>query len=328
MRALGAALAGIHRRPLGIAVLLVVAMVFAAAALVNRFAGLDAEARAELTAQRDRLAADIATVAERTDAARAAEATADECVRDAATALEPAVAASARFSTATVEKGESVIARVEPAPAVVSTAEVEPASTATVVLIPESGTATRIELIDDLDRLAGLRAAVGADAADARLTALERHTACDAAERAVEAVLADVATRTDQVIAASGMAPADAVAKLRAARDDVLAESEDEPGIGSLPGWLAAASEVESTHAAAEAAAAAAAAEAAARAAAAEAAGPAGPSGSTPVDPRGPEWYIVERLDLEQPTPSWCDIDPNTIEYIDPVTGEPVYLCD
>lgn len=326
MRALGAALAGIHRRPLGIAVLLLVAMVFAAAALVNRFAGLDAEARAELTAQRDRLAADIAVVAERTDAVRAAEAAADECVREAATALEPAVAASARFSAATVEMGESAIARVVPAPSVVVAAEVEPASTATVLLVPEAGTATRMELIDDLDRLAELRATVGADAADARLTALERHAACDAAERAVEAVLADVTTRTDQVIAASGMAPADAVAKLEAARDDVLAESEEEPGIDGLPAWLAAASEVESAHAAA--AAAAAEAEAAARAAAAEAAESAGPAQSTPVDPRGPEWYIVKTWDLEQPTPSWCDIDPNARDHIDPVTGEPVYDCD
>jgi hypothetical protein len=325
MRALGAGLAGIHRRPLGIAVLLVVALVFAAAALVNRVAGFDAEARAELTAQRDRLAADIATVAERTDAVRAVETAADECVREAAAALEPAVAASARFSAATVEMGESVITRVVPAPSVVLAAEVRPAATATVLLVPEAGTATRLEIIDDVDRLADLRATVGADAADARLTALERHAACDAAERAVEAVLVDVTTRTDQVIAASGMAPADAVAKLRAARDDVLAESEEEPGIGALPAWLAAASEVESTHAAAEAAAA----EAAARAAAAaEAAESARRAEAIPVDPRGPEWYIVKTWDLEQPTPSWCDIDPNAIDHIDPVTGEPVYLCD
>lgn len=295
MRALGAALAGIHRRPLGIAALLVVAMMFAAAALVNRMVGLDAEARAELTAQRDRLAADIAIVAERTDAVRAVQSAADACVRDAATALEPAVAASARFSAATVEMGESVIARVVPAPSVVPGAEVQPASTATVVLIPEAGAATRLELIDDLDRLAELRATIGADAADARFTALERHAVCDAAERAVEAVLADVTTRTDQVIAASGMAPADALAKFRAARDDVLDESEEEPGIDGLPAWLAAASEVESTHAAAEAAAA----EAAARAAAAAAASAqraAASSGAGPFLP--PEWYTVAPLEF------------------------------
>lgn len=302
MRALGAALAGIHRRPLGVAVLLTVAVVFAAAALVNRAAALDAEARAELTVQRDRLAADIATVADRTDTARAIEALADECVRGAATALEPAVAASARFSAATVGMGESVIARAVPlptgAPAVVS----RPAATATVVFVPEARSATRVELIDDLARLADHRATVGAQAAEARLIALERDAACDAAAGAVEAVLADVATRTEQIVAASGKAPADAVAKLRDARDDVLADEADGPGIDALPTWLAAASEVESAHAAALAAEAAAraAAEAADRAAAADSARRAGASSDAePADIRPPGWYTVAPTEFE-----------------------------
>ena len=139
MYALGAALAGIHRRPLGVAVLLIVSLVFGSAAIANRFAGLDAEARAELTAERDRLAADIAVVTQQTEAVRTIASAADQCVRDAATALQPAVAASSRFSASTIDLGESVIARAAPLP---EDAASQPAATESV----EAGTMVTVKL--------------------------------------------------------------------------------------------------------------------------------------------------------------------------------------
>lgn len=91
----------------------------------------------------------------------------------------------------------------------------------------------------------------------------------DAAHRATTAVVSEVGPRTDAVISASGMAPADVVAGLRAARDAVLGGEGDGTGLGALLRWLAAASEVESTHATVNAAAIAAVERAAADAAAA-----------------------------------------------------------
>jgi 2-methylcitrate dehydratase PrpD len=110
------------------------------------------------------------------------------------------------------------------------------------------------------------------------------------------------------------MAPADVVAKLRGARDAVLAESDAGAGIDALPQWLAAASEVEAAHAAANAAAI----DAAKHAAEQETGG--GSSWSGP----GP----VPRVELEPPPPAdWCDIEPDYVEYYDPFTGEPFYPC-
>ncbi|MFC9919660.1 hypothetical protein [Agromyces binzhouensis] len=263
MNTLGAALTGIRRRPIAVAVLLVIAMAFAAAAVTSRAAVLDAEARAELTVERDRLVAEIDLVSERADAAQAASSAADECVRDETSRLQPAISATDRFSTTVISMGTAAMARVAP-----ETDVTQPASTETILLVRDAESSSRDELVEEVHRLSDLRASAGEEAELIRLAALERHATCESAHRAVAAVVAEVGPRTDRVIAASGMAPADVVAELRAARDAVLAEEGEAVGLEALPRWLAAASEVESTHATANAAAI----EAAARAAAAAAA--------------------------------------------------------
>lgn len=281
MHALGAVLTGIRRRPIGIAVLLVVSMAFAAAAVTSRAAVLDAEARAELTAESDRITGEIDVVTERTEADRAAAAASDECVRAETGVLQPAVEASARFSATAVAMGTAAVTRAVPA----SDGD-RAAVTESVVLVRAADAAGRDALIAQVGDLTELRASVGEAAENARAAAVERHAACEAARRAVAAFLAEVGPRTEKVIAASGMAPADVVATLRAARDEVLAGEEGSGGLAALPTWLAAASEVESSHATANAAAI----EAAARAAAA--AEPESP------DIFPPDWRTVPPIEL------------------------------
>jgi hypothetical protein len=307
---------GLTRRPIGIAALLVISMLFAGAAIANRAAALDADARADLAEQLDALAADLDRVNERTAAARAVAADAQECVTEEASRLQPALAASARFSITTVALSNAVMAR--------AALPAEPAATEVVVaLTAADDDLGRDELVAQLAHLRDVRAEAGAEAQGAELRAVERHAACEAAHRAVAAVVAEVGPRTDAVISASGMAPAETVAELRATRDAVLAGEGDGSGADELPRWLAAASAVEATHATANAAAIEAAARAAEAARQAEQAAQGGSWSGGLYRPG--ETTLIEIVEV--PPVDWCEIEPDLIAYWDPVTGEPVPAC-
>lgn len=282
------------RRPRVLAALLIAATVLlGSVAVVTRAAGIEAEARAELVSELNDVVADLARVNVRAVAARTIEAEAQECIDAEAARLEPALAASARFSTPTVALAGAAAGRATepgtPAP-IVASAEL------IVSPVPPEADADRAQLEAALVQAREIRADAGASAHRARLTAAERRAACVAAQDAVAAVVAEVGPRTDAVISANGMASSESVAEVRAARDAVLAVEGDGTGADALQRWLVAASAVESTHAVANAAAI----EAAERAAA-EAAARSGSSDggswptfdNTPAPLAHPEWRVL-----------------------------------
>ncbi|GAA1055057.1 hypothetical protein GCM10017608_19090 [Agromyces luteolus] len=299
-----AARSWLWRRPLAIAVLLVVSVVSAAGATGIRALGLDAEARAELTVERDRLLSEIDMANVRVDADRAMAEDADRCARDGASLLQPAVAEPRRFTDPTITMGTAAITRAD-----VDASLAEPA--AVVIELVEYSDAsgpTRNQLVDEIHLLGDLRAAIGTESARMRLAAIERHAACESARRATAAVVADIDALTDRVVAASKKASAESVAELRSAREAVLAEAGDDAGLAAVPRWLLAASAAEKSHADAVDAEKAAAEEAARRAA----------EGAVSQPPSQP-W----RPPGEVPLPEGCI----GVISVDPVTGSKLLDC-
>lgn len=277
-------------------VLVVVAATIIGGLSVTRAAKAESEARADLASQFNAAYADLARVNDRTVAARTVEGEAQECVDAEAGRLAPVLAASARFSTTTVALADVTAGRatrVGPdAPAIVANV-----GTLTLVPIVPSADAGVDELAAALDQAHEIRADAGAAAQRAELAALERRTECDAARRAVAAVIGEVGPRTDAVVSASGLASPASVAELRAARDAALAAEGEGTGGEALPRWLSAASAVESSHATAEAEALAAAeraaAEAAARNTGSSAGGTAARPGTGSAPLAHPDWRIL-----------------------------------
>ncbi|WP_353828113.1 hypothetical protein [Agromyces sp. SYSU T0242] len=299
---LDAARSWLWRRPLAIAALLAVSVVSAAGAIGVRAAGLEAEARAEVGIERERLLVEIDAANARVETDRVMAVDADRCARDGASSLQPAVAEPGRFAASTVTMGTAAIVRAgsaaEPAQSVVEIVEMVQYSDAPGPTLPE--------LVDELHLLGELRASAVADSSRMRLTAIERHAACDSATRAAAAVVADVDARTERVLAAATKASSDALSELRSARAAVLGEADEDAGLAALPRWLLAASGAEASHA--EAVAAEKAAEEAARKAAEAAAArpPAAPG-------------VLSR---EIPIPEGC-----TLISVDPVTGAKLMNC-
>ncbi|MGW4928238.1 hypothetical protein ACWEOH_03720 [Agromyces sp. NPDC004153] len=257
----------------------------------SRAAAVEAEARAELTTQFQAVVADLARVNDRVVAARTLDVEAQDCVDAEAVRLGPALAASDRFSTTTLALAGATAGHAAPAgtPALVSNT----VSLLVAPVVPDAG-ASIDELEATVAQAREIRADAGAAAHRATLAAAEGHAACERARAAVSAVIAEVGTRTDAVIAASGLASAESVAELRAARDAVLAVEGEATGAEALPRWLTAASAVESTHATANAAA-----IAAAERAAAATDGGSATTGGTPSGSSGPrylfhpEWRVL-----------------------------------
>ncbi|WP_353813520.1 hypothetical protein [Agromyces sp. SYSU T00266] len=290
------------RRPLAIVVLLGVSSLSAAGAIAVRTAGLDAEARAELAVERDRLLTEIDVMNARGDADRAIADEADRCARDGAGLLQPAVAEPGRFAVSTITMGTAAITRAGTDAAIAGPA----AEVVELLQYSDAPAPTRAELLDEIRLLGDLRASAGAESSQMRLAAIERNAACESSTRATAAVVADVEARTDRVLAASGKASSDALAELRSAREAVLAEAGEETGLAAVPRWLLAASEAERLHA--EAIAAEKAAAEAARKAAEEAAAQT-PTGSFP-------------LLREVPLPEGC-----TLISSDPATNTKLLQC-
>ena len=282
----GGGIVAVMRRPRVLVALLIAATVLlGSVAVVTRAAGIEAEARADLASELDDVTADLARVNDRAVAARTIVAEAQECIDAEAARLQPALAASARFSPPTVALASAVTGRATepgtPGPI---------AASAELTVSPIPPDADRAQLEAALAQAVDIRADAGAAAHRAQLAAAERHAACEAAHDAVAAVIAEVGSRTDAVISASGMATPASVAEMRAARDAVLAVEGDEMGADALQRWLVAASALESTHAAAAERVAA---EAAARNTDSSASGSQPESGNSPAPLEHPDWRVL-----------------------------------
>jgi hypothetical protein len=301
-----------------IGVVVASAVAIAASTLVYA-ARVDAHTRSDLRADLAAVATELAWVNERGDRAEALAAELEACVTGNSTVLQPVVDASARFSVNAVARSAAVIDL-----AATYATSADEASVATVTeVVPSVATPAPDAGVDELNTALatahGLRAEAGPDVELAELTARERDAACDASTLAVDVVLAEVSPRTETVIAGSGMASADAVAELHAARDAVLATSAEGAGAGALPRWLAAAGAVEESHRVANEAAIAAA--EAARAAAERAAAERASAVSPGIVTRWPIEFPFPKLKI--PTPdydrlcetdrAWCELAPNYV---------------
>lgn len=211
---------------------------------VARAAQVEADTRATLLAQLDHERADLDGIAERASAAQAITEQKQSCIDAEIQRLQPAISAPARFSPAVVAIGTAVTVR--------AAAPVSDATEASIVLIPDAVDTGIDELRTAVAELHELRIAQGSEATRAMLVARERAAACDTARSAVASAIADVAARTDAVIAANGLASPASIAELRAARDAVLATDEAAAGAGAdaLPRWIAAVAAVEAAQAA------------------------------------------------------------------------------
>lgn len=294
-------------------------------------ARVDAETRAELRTSFTLASSELAWVVDRRGSAEAAAAEAEECVRTRSALVQPAIDASARFSAGAMARSATIVSvasvyATPPAEASISTVSEETTSVAT-----PARDAGVDELNAALATSRDLREEIGASARAAELEARERDAACDAAERALDAVLAEIAPHTDSVIAGSGMAATDAVSELTAARDAVLAVSGEGTGAGALPRWVSAAGAVEESHRIAnEAAIAAAEAAAAAERAAAERATVVSPRMARPSPPiLFPfPYFTMPAPDYDrmcQTDGAFCELAPNYVPPAEPVPQLPEY---
>ena len=247
------------RRPRALVAMVATSAVLLGVSTVGYSAGVDAETRATLNTEIDHASASITRTVETGRAIVASHFTAATCVIEASDRLAPVATGGSPYAAAVSGIASTVVQRASdaaPVPAYDPAPPPQPSA--------EAG-------VDDLRvALAVLRQAeADAEGEVAALASMARHAEqdCVSARAAVRALVDEIASRTDGLIAERPKAAADTVSALRSARDAVV--SGDGNGVET---WLAAAAALESSHTAAVAAEQKAAAEARRAAEAAEAA--------------------------------------------------------
>ncbi|MBT2519088.1 hypothetical protein J7E29_16725 [Streptomyces sp. ISL-90] len=207
-------------------------------ASVGFAAGVEAQTRARLSADVDRVTESIASTVEVGRAVVASHLTAAVCVADVSSRLAPVAGSGTRFRPAALGHATTIVERASdaaPVPAYDPAPPPHPAA--------EAG-------VDELDAtLVVLRGALATTEEEvAALASKARSTEqdCASARNAETALMNEIALRTDELIAANPKAAADTISGLTVARDAVVAVEAD-----SIAKWLAAADTVESSQAAA-----------------------------------------------------------------------------
>ncbi len=226
------------RRPRAIAAIVVAAGLTVGAVGTVHAAGVEAEARESLRHEVDRVVSSIASRIDSGQALVATQLAAAVCVAETSERLTAGAEAGTRFPPELVERVVTLMqhaADAEPVPAYDPLPPDVPAA--------EAG---RDELETALAELTGDDELVAAEVGELASAAQHAGVQCLVARGALADLVNEVRVRTDEVVAANPKAAGDATTALAGARDAVVAGEKD-----GVARWLAAATSVESTHAAA-----------------------------------------------------------------------------
>lgn len=204
-------------------------------------AAVDAGTRAILTAEIGATSASITRSVETGRAVVASHFTAATCVVEASDRLSPVAASSSPYAAGVSGLASTVVQRASdaaPVPAYDPAPPPQPSADADVDGLREAGVVLR-------------EAEAAAEREVAALASMARHAEqdCASARAAVRALVDEIRSRTDGLIAEHPKAGSDTVSAVTSARDAVVAGEAD--GVGT---WLSAAAALESSHAAAVAA--------------------------------------------------------------------------